>query len=429
MLEILARHRGSRVRCIGRLHSWSAVAVGEDVLLDLRLLESVQVERDEQGAWATIGGGCQIKRALAELERQGNFTLPTLGLISEQSIAGAISTGTHGSGRHSLSHYVAAVRLATYDPASGEPTIRTIPGGPELAAARCSLGCLGVILSVKLPVRPQYFLEEHLREYRTLDQVLAAETEYPLQQFFLLPWRWTFLAQHRREVPGPRSLLAPLYRVYWWLTIDVALHVLLKTLVNVVRSNWLIGFFYRWLVLLSVVRGWRVVDRSQDQLVMEHELFRHIEIEVFVRRGQLAAALATTRAAIEESSAAGSGAYYHHYAICIRKVLPDAALISPASDDGQPGGEAHYAISLISYARPDQRAGFFQFAERLAASLAEQCGGRPHWGKVCPLTAAQIARLYPQLGQFREICQRLDPGGAFTNDWTQRVLRDEPPGA
>ncbi len=87
-------------------------------------------------------------------------------------------------GRHSLSHYVIGVRVARYDSHSGSAVIVDITDGDELRAARCSLGCLGVILSVKIQCRPKYLVEEHFREYVKLDDVLSAEQEYPLQQFY-----------------------------------------------------------------------------------------------------------------------------------------------------------------------------------------------------------------------------------------------------
>jgi hypothetical protein len=155
--------------------------------------------------------------------------------------------------------------------------------------------------------------------------------------------------------------------------------------------------------MLTVIRGWRVVDRSQDQLIMEHELFRHIEMELFVTRPKLGAALAHVRTAIEQSQAF----YTHHYAICVRKVLADETLISMSSgrSEANPSGEASYAISLISYARPAARAGYFRFTDELARSMVERFDARPHWGKCCPLTAAEAERLYPRLAEFREICR------------------------
>jgi FAD/FMN-containing dehydrogenase len=348
-----------------------------------------------------------------------------VGLVSEQSLAGAISTATHGSGRHSLSHYVSGVRLAVHDPATGEPVIRTIASGPELAAARCSLGLVGLMLSVQVPVRRQYFVEEHLRQYGSLEEVLAAEEQYPIQQFYLLPWRWTWLAQHRRETPGPRSWHAPLYRAYWFTFIDIGLHIALLLMVQVLRSPALVRAFFRWLVLLTVIRGWRVVDRSQDQLIMEHELFRHIEIELFVSRTKLAEALAH----VQESICQAVDDYTHHYAICIRKVLPDDTLISMTSPAGNGASaamsEAGYAISLISYARPSERAGFFRFADKLARTMGERFAARPHWGKYCPLDRTQAQRLYPGLDEFRRTVRQLDPEGRFRNDWTSRVVMGE----
>jgi hypothetical protein len=441
VLAILKQYAGRTIRAIGRLHSWSDAAVSDDVLLDLRRLNSVQVERRGDEVWATVGAGCQIKRLLAELDRHANATLPSLGLITEQTIAGAISTGTHGSGKHSMSHYVDEIRLAAYDRKTGEPIIKTISGGNELRAARCSLGCLGVILTAKIRARTQYQIEEHFRGYSELDDVLSAEQQYPLQQFYLIPWSWRYLAQHRREVQTRRSRLAGLYRLYWFLTIDLGLHFAILFLVRWLRSGRITRFCLRHVLPRFVIRGWKVVDKSQRQLVMEHELFRHIEIEIFVRRSILAESLRFVRDVLEcfadQRSKASeatrgalakigmsekldelSGSYVHHYPICIRRVLPDDTLISMASGPDEPS----YALSFISYARPADRTGFEAFARFLAESTAPLFAARPHWGKVCPLDANTIARLYEELPKFRAACQDIDPSGRFRNSWTAKIL-------
>ena len=440
VLSILDRYRGRRIRVVGRLHSWSPAIVADDVLLDLRQLNHVHVAQCD-GRWtASVGAGCQIKRLLRELENAG-LTLPSIGLVTEQSIAGAISTGTHGSGRHSLSHYVEEVRIATFDIATGLPIIRVIDAAPELLAARCSLGCLGVIVSVKLSCRPRYFVEEHFREYERIDDVLAAEERYPLQQFFLIPWRWTFFAQHRRESPDARNGGTSLYRVYCFVVFDLLLHLSLLGLLRIVRSNKWLQWYFRTVLPRFVIRNWRVVDRSERMLVMEHELFRHIEMELFVRRTRLPQALdylanvlrslggdaAEFPEATREQLAVLSmdaelasllGSYTHHYPICIRRVLPDETLLSMSSGWAEPS----YAISLISYARPSERAGFVAATTFLARSMAELFDARPHWGKFCPLSAEAIARLYPELPRFREVCEAIDPAAAFRNDWLQRTL-------
>jgi len=434
LLDILRRHRGQRIRAIGRLHSWSDVTVCEDVLLNLRHFDSVVVHADH----VEVGAGCQIKRIIRELQRVG-LTLPSLGLIDEQSIAGAAATGTHGSGRHSMSHYVQAVRIACYDRHTGETTIREISSGQELRAARCSLGSLGIVTSLRLPIRTQYQIEEHFRRYERLEQVLEQEAVYDLQQFFLVPWRWDYFAQHRREVDGPRSRLAPLYRLYWGLGMDVGLHVVVWLLARWL-PKWWTRFFYRRVIARLVLIGWKVIDRSDRQLTMQHELFRHIEIEIFVARSRLAEAMGfviwllrhaggemveaptSVREQLQsigkwDELASLRGQYLHHYPICIRKVLPDDTLISMSTGD-----EPRYALSFISYARPRQRDGFFQFAKALAGATAALFDARPHWGKVSPLTPSELARLYPGLCEFAAVRKQIDSTDAFGNEWVRSIL-------
>ncbi|MFP6648112.1 MAG: FAD-binding protein, partial [Pirellulaceae bacterium] len=357
ILEILERHHGQRVRAVGRLHSWSEAAVTDSVLLDLRRLNSVQLQPEGDQLVATVAAGCQVKRLLKELGRQ-DATLPSLGLITEQTIAGAISTGTHGSGRHSMSHYIVAVRIARYDTSSGRPMIEEITGGEQLQAARCSLGSLGIILSVRIRCRPAYNVEEHFREYRELPDLLAAEASFPLQQFYLIPWRWAYFSQHRREVDQPRSRLAGLYRLYWLLVMDLGMHLLVIFLAQVAKSRFLVRQVLRRIVPAFVICNWKVTDHSSAMLVMKHEAFRHIEIELFVRRAELADALSLTQQVIklaggresrlssanqrhvkklgmQEALTSLQGQYCHHYPICVRRVLPDETLVSMASGEGE----------------------------------------------------------------------------------------------
>ncbi len=442
LLEALRASRGRQVRVIGRLHSWSEAAVANDVLVDLRRISDVSLEEREGRTWVTAGGGCQIKTLQHVLGLAG-LALPSLGLINEQTIAGAISTGTHGSGRPSMSNFIEEVRVAVYD-ASGMPVIRTISGGDELRVARCSLGAMGVIVSVGLWARPAYRVEEHFRQYEEFDGVLAMENEYPLQQFFLMPWWWKFIAQHRRETAEPRSRLASLYRVYAFLQLDIGLHLLVWFAVRWLRSAAIVRFAFQYVTPWMVVRNWRVVDDADQQLVMEHELFQHIECEMFVARSRLRDSLEVVtqllkyfdgdREALDVSTRdvlrrlnlleevdENCGTYTHHYPICIRRVLPDDTLISmPAGNT-----ESCYAISFISYERRGDRAAFMAFSRVLCRLLGDLYGARPHWGKVCPLTAGETTALYPELQKFREVCEEFDRGGVFRNEWIERVLFGE----
>lgn len=439
LIEILRANRGKRIRAAGQLHSWSEVVVGEEVVLLLQHLTRVTIHASGDEAWAEVEAGCSVKHVLTELNQRG-FTLPSVGLITAQTLVGAAATGTHGSGRHSLSHYIQSVRVASYDPAAGEPRIRVIDSGTELLAARCALGCLGIITSIRIPIRRQYQIEEHIRRYDSLTQVLQQETAYPLQQFFLVPWRWDFFAQQRREVNQPRSPLAWLYRLYWRAGMDVGFHYIILTLVRLLPRR-CTKWFYRWVMPLLVPQGWKVVDRSDRQLTMQHQLFRHIEIEIFVKSSQLHEVVqyvtwmlkhlggetvepqAEIRERLIQSGLWSElvqmkGVYLHHYPICVRKVLPDETLISMTS--GVP--EPCYALSFISYEHPSRRDGFFRFAKVLAATMATLFEARPHWGKYCPLAADELRRLYPNLDQFAAICAETGSLAVFTNNWLNSVL-------
>ncbi|MDB4419526.1 FAD-dependent oxidoreductase [bacterium] len=98
VLDIMERHAGDTIRCVSRLHSWNDILQSPDILLDLRHLNDVHTDIDDFGRYAVVGGGCQIKHLIHKLNAARQWTLPSLGLITEQTIAGAISTGTHGSG-------------------------------------------------------------------------------------------------------------------------------------------------------------------------------------------------------------------------------------------------------------------------------------------------------------------------------------------
>ncbi len=443
VLRILEDHRGRRVRAVGSLHSWSEAVAADDVLLDLRHLDGVTLRREGGQITAVVGAGCRIKRLLRELEGQGGCTLCSQGLITDQTIAGAISTGTHGSGRHSMSHYVQSLRVARYA-ADGGAVIDEISAGDELRAARCGLGSLGIVLDVTIRCREAYQVEEHFVECASLEEALDGEADHPLQQFYLIPWRFTYFVQRRREVSRGRSKLAPVYRAYWFVTMDVGLHLLVLLIVRVLRSPRLVRGAFRGFVTRLVARGWKVVDRSSAMLVMKHALFRHIEIEVFVPRRHLPVMMEFVRQVLEVAAdrreslseehgpavaAAGMtgelealrGRYCHHYPICVRRVVPDDTLISASSG----GDEDWYAVSFISYASPAARDGFFAFAGFMGRSSARRFGGRPHWGKVCRLEPEELRALYPEFSTFSEVCRRADPDGVFRNEWTDLLLNEQ----
>ena len=456
VLEILDRHAQGKIRVVGAMHSWSPVVVCEDAVVDLRHFDSVEIQSDADGnTWAHVGAGCRIKHLLQKLHALGDVTMPSLGLITEQAIAGAISTATHGSGRHSLSHYVDELRVAAYDPATGKACIYTWNQGPELLAARCALGCMGVILRVRFRCVPKYEVAETIVACADLDDALAGEGEFPLQQVYLVPHLWAYFAQRRCVTPefrSRRSLSAKLYRAWWFCNIDVGLHLVIKTLVSILRSPALTRFFFRHVLAKLILKNVTVTDHSDKMLVMEHELFRHLEIEIFVPARHVRAAADFVQAVVQvfdgatpaeqslarlvtigmtEELEANRGTFTHHYPITFRRVLPDETMISmtggnaPSPPTPLPGGEGSseepwYAISLITYVEPRDR--FFAMASFLARSMARLFEARLHWGKYFPLEHADVAARYPRLADFNVSCRRVDPHGVFRNSFIERIV-------
>ena len=203
------------------------------------------------------------------------------------------------------------------------------------------------------------------------------------------------------------------------------------------RPSWIRGFFRSVFIHLA----WKdrtVIDRSELVLTLHHELFKHLEMELFVPASQLADALAIVRHAIavfdgndvEPDPAVeaaldrvglldelyrGAGSYTHHYPIFIRRVLPDDTLVSMTAGASEP----FYTISLFCYHEP--RTAFYGLADFVARALNRLHRACPHWGKYFPLGYADIEEYYPRLPAFRAICDRHDPRGTFRNAYVNHV--------
>lgn len=453
VLDILNKHKDGHIRVMSSLHAWSDCAVSEDVIVNLKHFNKVEISRDQDGrVLATVGGGCVLQDMLDAIRAKAgsDVAIPTLGGLKRQTIAGAISTGTHGSGKPSLSHYMEELWVAAYDPATGKAKIYHYRGGEELRAARCAIGCMGIILSVKFRCVPQYWILEKLLRYKNIEDILAKQEEYPLQQFTLFPYLWEYFSFQRQLIAEkPRwgtRFFATLARFYDYLSVEMVSHVILNLLIVIFPSekgsSKIFPWFYKQLISRFMSQP-SVVNESEAGLTLHtahHYTFRHLEMEIFVLSEHLVDATKVIRAVtsvfagisddIPEEVAAQlkkihaydelmrfKGSYTHHYPFFYRYVEPDDTLISMTSD-----GKARYSISFFTYLKHEKNQFFYQYAEFSARVLTQLYGTRLHWGKYFPLANKDIGHLYPQLENFRRICRRIDPNGVFRNDYTKRVL-------
>jgi hypothetical protein len=197
-----------------------------------------------------------------------------------------------------------------------------------------------------------------------------------------------------------------------------------------------VKFLQRRVFPLLTWLGTHTVDVSRHVLMMHHELYRHVEMELFVPAARVVEAAAfvewVLRRCAGESAVrpAGldltsdeeatlnslGGKYFHDQAVTFRKVLPDETLISMTSGATQ----AWYAISLETY--QSELMPFQDMAGFVARTLVSKYRARPHWGKLCPLEPEQIAGLYPGLTEFRKVCESVDPQGMFQNEFTAAIV-------
>ena len=150
--------RGGRLRIVGAGHSWSDAAACQDTMVNLDRLDRV-VEVDAQASQVTVQAGIRIRELIVELERRG-LALANVGSIAEQSIAGAIGTGTHGTG---LAYGSLSTQLVRFRLVTGQGEVRTVTPESDEAlfyAGAVSFGALGVMTQVTLQVEPTYDIEE-----------------------------------------------------------------------------------------------------------------------------------------------------------------------------------------------------------------------------------------------------------------------------
>ena len=445
VLDILNRHQNNKIRVRGSLHAWSDAAASNDVFIDLCKINKIEIIKDEDGtSWVKVGGGCVLKRLIEILQKE-NLMVPAMGGIEKQTIAGLISTATHGTGRSSLSHYMDEVSIATYDRTNGSAKIYEFNSGQNLKAARCAIGCMGVIISAKFKCVPRYWVTETIQRHKTIQDVLAQEAEYPLQQSGLFPYLWEFVSFQRKLSPAPslkEQRHASIMRIADYLGVEILPHLLIKLLLILPAKKKIITWYYRSF-LPSLVQGNTVINRDSIGLTLHtlhHYTFRHVEMEVFIPEKNLTQAIPIIKALtdyfaginndlppeiIEQAQEAKLSEdikklhnnYLHHYPIFIRKVFPDDTLMSMSS-----GNEAYYALGFFTYNKESKRQSYYSYCYIMAKVLNRMFDARLHWGKYFPLGYEDISRVYPELSEFKSICQNFDSKGVFRNNFTDRVF-------
>src|SRR4249919_13239 len=389
---------GRKVGVAGSGHSFTEAALTAGTMLEVGALSGV-IDADRSSGLVRVGAGTVLSELNEELSRLG-LAMENLGDIDRQTIAGAISTGTHGTGAklRNISSQVAGIELVL-----GDGSVRELDDGDLLRAARVGIGALGAISAVTLRCVPAFTLHR-VDSRRPRDEVFASfqESADVNEHFelFTFPYADSALVLERNRTDGPPR---PRGRVAAYLN-DVVLENWALGALSAVgkaapRANPALSRF-----AAAVASGSKATDRS-DRIFANERRVRFTEMEYGVPREH------GPEAAQRVIDWVRANSYPVFFTIEMRVTAGDDALLSPSH-------ERDTAYIAVHQYRGMEWRPYFEAVE----SIMNEYGGRPHWGKRHFQAAATLAERYPSWADFLAARDELDPGRVFTNEYAERVL-------
>jgi L-gulono-1,4-lactone dehydrogenase len=393
---------GQRVKCVGAGHSFTGIACTDGVLVDLRDYGKV-LRADAATGHVTVQAGISLHQLCEELDRRG-LALENMGDIDYQSIAGATSTSTHGTGAEfgGLATRIVGLRIVTGDGSLLECT--PDENADVFDVARVGLGALGVLSTVTVAAVPAFRLHA-VEEAMPVDDVLADfdgfMTSTDHVEFYWVPHtRWALTKRNTRtqDPPSPRRRRQELFDDL--LAQNVAFGVLCRVGRRFPRA------IPRLAKLLpSASSRIDYVDRS-DKVFTSPRHVRFYEMEYAIPAEAVPESLNRVRTLVDTIGVPIS------FPVEVRVTAPDDIPLSTAT-----GRRTGY-IAVHVYRGTNAYDQYFTGVE----TIMDDYGGRPHWGKLHYQRAATLAPRYPRWDDFQAMRRRLDPEGRFANPYLDRVL-------
>jgi len=393
-----ASAQGRRVKAVGSGHSFTGAAVAQDVLIDMSRMSRVLAGPDENGI-VELEAGITLS-ALNEFLFFHGRALENLGDISYQTISGAISTGTHGTGQKIGGLAQQVVGLTLIDGLGNIVVVEE--DDPLLQFVRVGVGAVGIIVHVKIRTVNKFALhveEKPMRLSYVLENLEDLAVRNDHFEFFWIPHtKWALTKQNNRT-ELPLQPLPPFKK--WWQK-----SFLENTAFGVVCR---VGKLFPALIprLATALPGsgsTSYVDESFRVFASERRV-KFVEMEYAIPREHCRAALEDIERMIGEKN------YKVSFPVEVRLTAADNNVLSTA----HARQSAYIAVHMFKGC--DYLPYFTSVAEIMA-----HYSGRPHWGKMHFLTHEQLSVLYPRWTEFLAVRDQLDPSRTFHNDYLEQVF-------
>lgn len=394
-LSDLLRKASGTVRCVGAGHSFTPLVPTNGTIVSLERLTGV-LSHDKATMTATMRAGTRLAAISRQLDGSG-LALHNLPDIDLQSLAGAISTGTHGTGANLQAMHADVLALRLVTPQGDVVEWDYVRHPEQMAAARVSLGSLGVITQATMRVVPSFSLHRKVW-LRPLGEMLEQAGELARKhrhfEFYYLPFTGYAAAIVHDEYKGS-DVVVP--------------HSQDEKMLTDLRKlrDWLGRFpnLRRWTAGKLIDEDLTEEAKNQSwKLLSTVRPTRFNETEYHVPREAGIACVKEIIATLEKRNEV-------YFPMEFRFVKGDDAWLSPF--------HLRDSCSIAVHAAHGEA---YDYLVGELGPIFRKHGGRPHWGKLHNLGAKELATLYPRWKDFLALRQQMDPQGRLLNPHLRSIF-------
>lgn len=396
--------QGRRIKAVGSGHSFTGIAIADEIQLDLSNYTGI-VALDPVRQQVTLRAGTRLWQ-IPQLLADTGLALQNLGDINKQSIAGAVSTSTHGTGLAfgGLASQVVGLELLT---GTGQWLTISDQENPELLdALRVTLGAFGILATITLQLVPAYdvhTVEQHVELEWVLEHWQDLNASHDHFEFFWFGHDAEVITKASERLPERHTKPSPLAQLRHRVVDDAATNAALAGICQVGRTK------PGWVPQLNrlATLGWGSSQRRAhwSDAFTSNRRVRFNEMEYALPYAAIPEVLTELRQLYRRGDISST------YPMEVRSAAADTAWL--ASNHGRETGY----IAVHQHFSQDHRHYFARIEPIFLAA-----GGRPHWGKLHRLDSHQLAPLYPHWDQALALRNDLDPDRVFTNAYLTRVL-------